>query len=58
MADLLIRRDLTHAVWRPLIEASRHRHLAFRRRLAARAAPPATASPEALGGGTLISPGV
>jgi radical SAM superfamily enzyme YgiQ (UPF0313 family) len=55
---LLIRRDLTHAVWRPLIEASRRRHLAFRRRLAARAAPPATASPEALGGGTLVSPGV
>jgi hypothetical protein len=54
----LIRRDLTHAVWRPLIEASRRRHLAFRRRLAARAVPAVTASPESLGGGTLVSPGV
>jgi radical SAM superfamily enzyme YgiQ (UPF0313 family) len=36
---LLIRHRLTHAAWWPLIELSRRRHLVFRRRLAARAAP-------------------
>lgn len=35
----LIRNDLTARVWRPLVELSRRRHLAFRRRLAARTAP-------------------
>jgi hypothetical protein len=30
----LIRHRLTHALWRPLVEASRRRHLAGRRRLA------------------------
>jgi len=37
----LIRRDLVHAVWRPVVEATRLRHLAFRRALEAgrRAAP-------------------
>lgn len=28
--ELLIRRNLTHAVWRPLVELSRRRHLRFR----------------------------
>ncbi len=32
----LIRHDLTHAVWSPLVEWTRRRHVAFRRRLAAR----------------------
>lgn len=31
----LIRRNLTHAVWRPLVELTRRRHLKFRRDLAA-----------------------
>lgn len=31
----LIRRTLTGRLWRPLVEASRRRHLQFRRRLAA-----------------------
>jgi len=30
---LLIEKRLTHAVWRPLVEATRLRHLAYRRRL-------------------------
>ncbi|MFO0839561.1 MAG: B12-binding domain-containing radical SAM protein [Phycisphaerae bacterium] len=33
---LLIRWRLTHTVWRPLVELTRRRHVAFRRRLAAR----------------------
>jgi radical SAM superfamily enzyme YgiQ (UPF0313 family) len=32
---LLIRHDLVHAVWRPLVELTRIRHLRFRHRLAA-----------------------
>jgi hypothetical protein len=32
---LLIRHRLTAAVWRPLVEATRRRHVRFRRRLAA-----------------------
>jgi radical SAM superfamily enzyme YgiQ (UPF0313 family) len=32
----LIRHELTHAAWWPLVEWTRQRHLAFRRRLAAR----------------------
>jgi hypothetical protein len=35
---LLIRHRLTGRLWRPLVEASRRRHLRFRRRLAARPA--------------------
>jgi hypothetical protein len=31
----LIRRDLVHTVWRPLVELTRLRHLSFRRRLEA-----------------------
>ena len=34
---LLIKHRLVHAVWRPLVEWTRLRHLAFRRRLAAEA---------------------
>jgi radical SAM superfamily enzyme YgiQ (UPF0313 family) len=32
--QFLIRHRLTHAVWRPLVEVTRHRHRSFRRRLA------------------------
>jgi hypothetical protein len=34
----LIKHRLVHATWRPLVEWTRLRHLAFRRRLAAREA--------------------
>ena len=34
----LIKHQLVHAVWRPLVEMTRLRHLAFRRRLAIRTA--------------------
>jgi hypothetical protein len=33
---LLIKHDLVHTVWRPLVELTRVRHLRFRRRLAER----------------------
>ena len=33
---LLIKYKMTHAVWRPLVELTRRRHVRFRRRLAAR----------------------
>lgn len=36
---LLIRRQLVHAVWRPLVELTRLRHVRFRAELAARDAP-------------------
>src|SRR5215510_5317991 len=36
----LIRHELTSAVWRPLVELSRRRHLVFREELAARVSPP------------------
>ena len=45
--SLLIRHDLTHAVWRPLVELTRRRHLRARAALAASAA-----RPEVVGGGT------
>ena len=48
----LIRQRLTAAVWRPLVEATRRRHVRFRRRLAASAARPM--SPP----GTVITAGV
>lgn len=35
---LLIEHDLVHAVWRPIVELSRQRHLRFRRRLRAQTA--------------------
>jgi radical SAM superfamily enzyme YgiQ (UPF0313 family) len=36
---LLIKHDLVHAVWRPLVELTRLRHLRFRERLAKRSLP-------------------
>jgi radical SAM superfamily enzyme YgiQ (UPF0313 family) len=49
---LLIRHRLTAAVWRPLVEATRRRHLRFRRRLETSTQPaPHTAE-------TVVSPGV
>jgi len=47
----LIRHRLTAAVWRPLVELSRRRHLKFRRRLEA-----ATSAVE--GSGSIFSAGV
>jgi hypothetical protein len=47
---LLIRADVTHAVWQPLVELTRRRHVRFRRRLAARTAP--------VGAGSVVSVGV
>jgi radical SAM superfamily enzyme YgiQ (UPF0313 family) len=47
---VLIRADLTHTVWRPLVELTRRRHVRFRRRLAARQVP--------IGGGTVVAAGV
>jgi hypothetical protein len=37
----LIKRQLVHAVWRPLVELTRLRHVRFRKRLAQAAATPA-----------------
>jgi radical SAM superfamily enzyme YgiQ (UPF0313 family) len=48
----LIRHRLTAAVWRPLVEATRRRHLRFRRRLAANAGPSARIA------ASVVSPGV
>jgi radical SAM superfamily enzyme YgiQ (UPF0313 family) len=42
---LLIRHRLTHALWSPLVEVSRRRHLGFRERLRARPAPLAPVRP-------------
>jgi len=47
---ILIRHRLTHAVWRPLIELSRLRHMRFRRRLLEHESLPATVVP--------VTPGV
>src|SRR5947199_312507 len=47
---LLIRANLTHAAWRPLVELTRRRHVRFRRRLVARTAP--------AGCGTVVTAGV
>jgi len=44
---LLIRHRLTHALWSPLVEVSRRRHLGFRQRLRARPAPPTLLRPAA-----------
>jgi radical SAM superfamily enzyme YgiQ (UPF0313 family) len=47
---LLIKHDLVHTVWRPLVELTRVRHLRFRRRLAERDEPkPAPANVVAAG---------
>jgi radical SAM superfamily enzyme YgiQ (UPF0313 family) len=48
--NLLIKYDLVHAVWRPLVEMTRLRHLQFRKALAARETTPAAAA--------VITPGV
>ena len=48
---LLIRKDLVHTVWRPLINLSRLRHLRFRQRLAAR-------DMRCAASGTVVSAGV
>lgn len=47
---LLIKHDLVHAVWSPLVELTRVRHLAFRQRLEAAGA--------AAGGGHVVAAGV
>jgi radical SAM superfamily enzyme YgiQ (UPF0313 family) len=51
----LIRRNLTHAVWSPLVEITRRRHVRFRRQLASRAEayPADVAAP-----GAVVSAGV
>jgi hypothetical protein len=35
----IIRHDMTHAVWSPLVELTRRRHVQFRQRLARRPLP-------------------
>jgi hypothetical protein len=47
---LLIRRRLTAAIWRPLVELTRRRHLRFRRRLSSHEAQ--------CWSGAVVSPGV
>jgi radical SAM superfamily enzyme YgiQ (UPF0313 family) len=47
---LLIRANVTHAVWRPLVELTRRRHVRFRRRLAVRT--------ETVGAGSVVTAGV
>ncbi|MGH7293953.1 MAG: DUF4070 domain-containing protein, partial [Polyangiaceae bacterium] len=44
---LLIRHRLTHALWSPLVELSRRRHVRFRETLRARPAPTASPAPSA-----------
>jgi hypothetical protein len=39
---LLIKHDLVHAVWRPLVELTRLRHLRFRERLSKQSLPAAS----------------
>jgi hypothetical protein len=41
MWHLLIKHDLVHVVWRPLVEWTRRRHLTFRRKLATQTTTPA-----------------
>jgi hypothetical protein len=48
----LIKHDLVHTVWRPLVEWTRRRHLRFRKRLAA------SPEPEHLGTPSVVSAGV
>jgi radical SAM superfamily enzyme YgiQ (UPF0313 family) len=50
----LIRRQLVHAAWAPLVELSRRRHLRFRKRLEERSAPSST--PRALQRTTVVQP--
>jgi radical SAM superfamily enzyme YgiQ (UPF0313 family) len=51
----VIRSGLTHALWRPLVEVTRRRHVRFRRRLARSAFSPDSALKHS---GTVVSPGV
>ena len=53
---LLIRHNLVRAVWWPLVEATRRRHLAFRRRHLATTPPRAAA--RATPAGAVIAAGV
>lgn len=57
---LLIRADLTRAVWSPLVEWTRRRHVGFRRRLSATpiAADGASATRPRLRGGAVVSAGL
>lgn len=55
---LLIKHRLTHAVWRPLVEWTRLRHVRFRQRLEHRAVVTEARGTEALRAATLISAGV
>ena len=52
---LLIRHDLTHAIWRPLVEHTRRRHLKFRARLEATAIGP---RPHSVRGEAVVTAGV
>jgi radical SAM superfamily enzyme YgiQ (UPF0313 family) len=51
----LIRHNLTHAVWHPLVEITRRRHVGFRRALARRLEPGTAPAPSP---GTILSAGV
>ncbi len=57
---LLIKHRLTHAVWRPLVELTRRRHVRFRRRLIEQTAAPQSADvPQvAVMAGTIVAAGV
>jgi radical SAM superfamily enzyme YgiQ (UPF0313 family) len=52
---LLIRHDLTHAIWRPLVDYTRRRHLKFRDRLEATAISP---RPHSMRGEAVVTAGV
>lgn len=52
---LLIKHDLVHTVWRPLVETTRRRHLRYRARLAAA---PLLESADYAGGYAVVAPGV
>ncbi|MBI2896784.1 MAG: B12-binding domain-containing radical SAM protein [Deltaproteobacteria bacterium] len=52
----LIRHRLTHAVWSPLVEATRRRHLAYRRRLAVQPYPNRDEPPRATRAPALLAP--
>jgi hypothetical protein len=54
---LLIKHDLVHRVWMPLVNLTRIRHLSFRRRLAARDTLHMAGAP-GVAGGTVVSAGV
>jgi len=53
----LIRSRLTHAVWRPIVERTRRRHLRFRARLAWRSVAPAAPGEQSIGS-SVVSAGV